>query len=99
MLPRPILFAVDEAHRLPVVVDRRALVVDEPGRETDVLHRCEVQIRLDLRGPLRPGDPQAVRGGERPLESRKPPAELVAARREVDEDVCTALRPELLAER
>jgi len=45
---------VDEAHRLPLVVDRAALVVDEASVEADPLNRIEGQIALDLRRFLRP---------------------------------------------
>src|SRR5438045_6709951 len=51
--------AVDESHGLPRAVDRRALVVDETGREPDLLHRFEVEVALDARCLLRPRDPQA----------------------------------------
>src|SRR5207253_4495750 len=59
---------VDEAERLPALVDRRALVVDEAVLEADALHGVEVEIRLDLRGLLRPRDPQAVGWRERLLQ-------------------------------
>jgi hypothetical protein len=36
MLPRAILSAVHEAHGLPVVVDRGALVIDEAGPQPDL---------------------------------------------------------------
>jgi hypothetical protein len=54
MLPRSILLAEDEADRLPVSVDRGALVVDEPRGKPDLLHCREVEVRLDLRRLLRP---------------------------------------------
>src|SRR6266567_3177409 len=69
MLARPVVLAIDEADRLPGLVDRRALVVDEPGAETDSLHRVEVEIRLELGCLLRPCDPEAVRGAKRPLQT------------------------------
>src|SRR6266576_6485867 len=68
MLPRAILLAVDEANRLPLAVDCGALVVDEAGGQPDLLHRREVEVGLDLRGLLRPGNPEAVRRGERLLQ-------------------------------
>jgi len=53
---------VDEAHRLPLVVDRAALVVDEARVEADLLNRNEGQIALDLRRLLRPCDPEPSAG-------------------------------------
>ena len=77
MLPRPILLAVDEADGLPVAVDRRALVVDEARGEPDLLYRVEIEVGLELRGLLRPGDPEAVGRSKRLLQRRKAALELL----------------------
>src|SRR5437660_7294060 len=61
MLSRAILPAVDEADGLPVFVDRGALVVDEPCCEADRLDGGEVEVGVDSRSLLRPGDPEPVR--------------------------------------
>src|SRR4051794_31281700 len=55
-----VLEPVDEPHRLPLVVDRGRLVVDQAGVEADPLHRVEVEVGLELRRLLRPRDPEAV---------------------------------------
>jgi hypothetical protein len=65
---------------LPTFVDRRRLVVDEAGLEPDPLHGVEVEIGLDHRRLLRPGDPEAVRGRERGLQDCEASRELLAAR-------------------
>src|SRR5919201_1102654 len=63
MLTRaPILEAPDEPDRLPALVDRAALVVDESSSEANPLDGLEVEVGVDVRGFLRPGDPQAVGG-------------------------------------
>ena len=95
----PIRKPVDEAKRLPALVDRAALVVDEPVREPDLLHRLEGEIAVDLRRFLRPSDPQAVRGVEPRLQRVEAPFEIPARRREEDDDPGARLRPELLGER
>ena len=59
---------VDEAERLPALVDRRALVVDEAVREADLLHRVEVEVGVELRRLLRPRDPEPVGRRERRLQ-------------------------------
>src|SRR5512133_3004583 len=82
MLPRPILPAVDEADGLPVSVDRGALVVDEPRGEPDLLDHRKIEVCLDLRRLLRPGDPQPVGRRQRLLEGRKAAFELCAGCRE-----------------
>jgi hypothetical protein len=51
-----------EPDRLPVAVDRAALVVDEAGVQPDALNRVEIEVGLDLRALLRPRDPEAVGG-------------------------------------
>src|SRR5690242_13739827 len=96
MLPRPVGLAIDESHRLPVLVDRGALVVDEAGLKADALDGVEVEVGVELGRFLRPRDPQAVRGRERPLQRREAPLELGGTGREVDEDVGARLRAELL---
>src|SRR5439155_11124417 len=98
MLPSAILLAVDEADRLPLAVDRGALVVDQPGGEPDLLHRREVEVGLDLRGLLGPGDPEAVRRGQRFLQRPEPSLQLRPARREEQQHLDARLRPELRAE-
>src|SRR6267378_4713203 len=62
MLSSAFLLAVDEADCLPVSVDRGALVVDEPCREADLLDEREVEVGLDSRGLLRPGDQRPSAG-------------------------------------
>src|SRR5436190_3397252 len=94
MLPRPVGLAEDEANRLPVV-DRGALVVDEAALEADPLHGVEVEVGLELRCLLGPGDPEPVHRRKRPLQPGEAPLELVDARREIDEDVGPGLRAEL----
>ena len=74
---RAVAEAVDEAHRLPVVVDGGALVVEEAGFEADPLHGLEVEVVLDLRRLFRPCHPKAVRGRERLLQRVEAPLELV----------------------
>src|SRR5436189_2255949 len=98
MLPRPVGPAVDEAHRLPVLVDRAALVVDQACVEADSLHRREVEVGLQLRRLLRPCDPEAVRGRERSLERAEAPLQLCGAGRDVDEDVGSGPGAELARE-
>jgi hypothetical protein len=44
------------------MIDGSALVVHEPGGEPDLLHRGKVQVGLDLRGLLGPGDPEPSAG-------------------------------------
>src|SRR2546427_13223365 len=95
---RPILPAIDEADRLPALVNGRALVVDEAGVEPDPLHRRKVEVGLDLRGLLGPGDPETVGGRERTLERGEAPLELCPIRREEDDHGCPRLRPQLLRE-
>src|SRR5580765_6910801 len=99
MLPRPILLAVDEADGLPVAVERGALVVDEARGEPDLLNCGEVEVGLERRSLLRPGDPEPVRRGERLLQSREPALELLTARREEHEHLDTRFGSQLLAER
>src|SRR6266542_4700165 len=95
---RPILPAIDEADRLPALVNGRALVVDEAGVEPDPLHRSEVEVRVDLRSLLGPGDREAVGGRERTLECGEAPLELRPLRREEDDHGCPGLRAQLLCE-
>src|SRR2546426_4749038 len=99
MLPRPIVPAVDEADGLPVSVDRRALVVDEAGGKTDLLHRLEIEVGFDLGRLLRPGDPEAVGRPERLLQGRKATLELFEACREEHQHLHAGLRAQLLAQR
>src|SRR5438128_8678034 len=99
MLARPVVLAIDEPDGLPRPVDRCALVVDEPGCETDSLHRVEVKIGLELRCLLRPRDPEAVRRTERALQAVEAALELGLRRGEKDEDVRPGLRAELLRQR
>jgi hypothetical protein len=68
-----VLPAPDEAHGLPVSVDRAALVVDEARIESGSLDGVEVQVGLDLRALLGPRDPEAVRRLERVAEAREAP--------------------------
>src|SRR5262249_42251553 len=96
---RPIREAVNEAERLPALVDRAGLVVHEAVREADLLHRLEGEVALDLRGLLRPRDPEAVRRVERRLQRLEAALELLSTRREEDDDASARLRPELLRER
>src|SRR5712691_9919 len=97
MLSSAILLAVDKAERLPLVVDCGALVVDQSGCEPDLLHRREVEVGLDLRGLLGPGDPEAVRRGQRLLQRRKPTLQLRSARREKHEHLDAGFRSQLRA--
>src|SRR2546425_6574772 len=99
MLSRAILPPVDEADGLPVSVDRGALVVDEPCREADRLDGGEVEVGLDSRGLLRPGDPEPVCRTERLLQRLEAALELLAARREEHEYLRARPRPELRGER
>src|SRR3954447_10185832 len=48
-----------EPQAAPRLVDRAHLVVDEGSGQRELAHDVLGQVRLDLRGPLRPGDPQA----------------------------------------
>src|SRR4051812_6658265 len=64
----PVPEPVDEANRLPGRVDRRALVVDEARVQADPLHGVEIEVGLDLRGLLRPRDPEPIAGLERVLQ-------------------------------
>ena len=75
---RPVRQPVDEPQRLPVVVDRAALVVDEPGGEPGLLHRVEVEVGLELRRLLRPRDPEPVGRRERRLQRGEAPLEQLA---------------------
>ena len=93
---RSIRQPVDEAQRLPVVVDRAALVVDEARVEAGLLHRVEVRSVSSFDRLLRPGDPEAVGRRERRLQPRQPLEQLVAPRREEDDDLGARLRAELL---
>jgi hypothetical protein len=79
-------------------LDRAALVVHEAVREADLLHRFERQISLDLRGLLRPRDPEPVGGIECRLKGGEAALELVARRREEDDDARSRLRAEFLRE-
>src|SRR6266704_2106427 len=85
MLPGAILLAVDKADRLPLAVDCGALVVDQAGGEPDLLHGRKIEVGLDLRGLLGPGDPEAVRRGQRRLQRREATRQLRPARREEQE--------------
>ena len=67
-LARAVVEPVHEPERLPALVDRAALVVDEPPGEPDRLHRLERQVGLELGRLLRPSDPEPVRGSERLLQ-------------------------------
>src|SRR5215210_6547380 len=96
---RSILNAPDEAHRLPALVDCAALVVDEPGVEADFLDGVEVEVGLDLRRLLRPGDPQAVGRIERVAQSDEAPLQVCAARGEEDDDSGSRPGAELAGER
>jgi hypothetical protein len=96
---RPVLEAADESDRLPALVDRAALVVDEPVPEADPLHGVEIQIGLDPRRALRPRDPEAVGGIERVAQGGEPPVEVRKARGELDDDSRSGLRAELAGER
>src|SRR2546430_14621203 len=99
MLSWAILPAVDEASGVPVFVDRGALVVDEPCAEADRLDGVEVEVGVDSRSLLRPGDPEPVRRSERLLQGLEAALELDAARREEHEYLRARLRPELRGER
>src|SRR5437763_8416759 len=68
MLPSAIFPAIHEANRLPLLVDRGALVVDEPRPQSDRLDGLEVEVGLELRCLLRPGDPESVRRAHRLLQ-------------------------------
>src|SRR5581483_10354618 len=84
---------VHEAKRLPVLVDRAALVVDEAGVETDRLDDGEAEVGRDPGRLLRPGDPEAagaVEGGEEPSEA---PHEVDATGDEDERDVERTARP------
>src|SRR5262245_3323745 len=72
-----ILRPVHEPDRLPGVVDRARLVVDEPGLEPDRLNGVEVEVGGDSRRLLRPRDPETVGGLERLLQLREAPPELI----------------------
>src|SRR4029453_1577034 len=98
MLARAVCLAIDEPDRLPVVVDRRALVVDEAGIEPDLLHGREIEVGLELRGLLRPGDPEPVRRREELLQAAEAALELTAARGEEDDDLRPGPGAELAAE-
>jgi hypothetical protein len=98
MLAGAVFPAIDETDCLPVVVDRGALVVDQPRVEPDLLDGVEVEVGLELRGLLRPGDPERVCRGERLFQCRESAFELVPARREEDDDLRAGLRAELLGE-
>src|SRR5262245_19008966 len=82
MLAGAIFSAVDEAYGLPGVVDRGALVVYEPSLQADALDGVEVEVRLEPRGLLRPGDPEAVRRAQRSLQHSEPAPQLGARGRE-----------------
>ena len=99
MLARPIGLPVDEPDRLPVLVDGGALVVDETGGEPDLLHSGKVEVGVELRGLLRPGDPETVRRRERLLQRREAALELGAAGREEDDDLGAGLGAQLLRQR
>jgi hypothetical protein len=74
MLSRAVHFAVDEAEGLPVSGDRGGLVVDESRSQADLLHRGEVEVRLDRRGLLGPCDPEPFRRLERLLQCSEAPS-------------------------
>jgi hypothetical protein len=76
LAPRSVLAAAHEAGGLPRVVDRAALVVHEPGREAGLLDGVEVEVGLDLRGLLRPRDPEAVGIVERVAQRGEAPFEV-----------------------
>ena len=57
--------AVHEPQPRPRVVDRAHLVVDETVRETDVAHDVLGEVGRDVRGLLRPRDPQPAGGLDR----------------------------------
>src|SRR2546423_11385659 len=78
MLPRPVGPAKDEPDGLPVVVDRGALVVHQPGGEADLLDGAEIEVGLELRRLLRPGDPEAVGRRQRFFERSETPLQLAA---------------------
>jgi hypothetical protein len=99
MLPSAVFLAIHEADGLPVVVDRRTLVVDKAGVEADLLHGVEVQVGLELRGLLRPGDPAPVRRCERLLQGGDRALELGPPCRDEDDDLGARLGAELLCER
>src|SRR5438128_9319265 len=99
MLARAIFQTEDEAERLPRLVDRGTLVVDQAVREADALHGVEVEVGLERRRLLRPRDPEAVRGRERRLQRGEAPLQLPARGREEDEHLDIGLRAELLPER
>src|SRR6478752_9889603 len=98
MLAGPVGPAVDEPDGLPVLVDRRALVVDEACRQADPLHGPEIEVGLELRRLFRPGHPEPVGRRERRLERGEAAFQLGSLRREVDEHVGAGLRTDLLAE-
>ena len=93
---RAVLEPVDEAEGLPVLVDGAALVVDEAVVEAGLLDGVEVEVGLELRGLLRPRDPEPVGRRERALERLEATRKLRAARREVDDDVLPRVGAELL---
>src|SRR5436189_2505743 len=66
-----VLPAHDELQPLERGGDRRALVVDEPGVETDFLDRVEVEVGREPGGLLRPRDPQPSRRRDRRGEPRE----------------------------
>src|SRR5919201_4298591 len=100
MLTRaPILEAPDEPDRLPALVDRAALVVDESSSEANPLDGLEVEVGVDVRGFLRPGDPEAVGWIERGAELREAPLEIGVARGEEDDHARAWLGAELRRER
>src|SRR5690349_7746829 len=94
-----VLPAPDEAHGLPVDVDRAALVVDQAGLEARPLVGVEVEVGVDLRAFLRPRDPEAVCRLEGVAEAREAPMEVVAGRGDEDDDAGAGLGAELLRER
>ena len=98
MLATAVFSAVHEADGLPVVVDGGALVVDQAGSEPDLLHGLEVEVGLQSRGLLGPGDPEPVRGREGLLQRREAALELPTPGCEEDDDLRAGLRAELLGE-
>ena len=62
-------------------------------RKADLLHGLEAEITVDLGSPLRPRDPQPVRWVQRCLERLEAPLEILARRREEDDDPRARLAP------
>jgi hypothetical protein len=68
-----VLDPADEAKRLPALVDRAGLVVDEAGPEPDRLDGLEAEVALDLGGLLRQAtqSPSASASVSRSVEKRR----------------------------